>query len=267
MTAPVLQARGLSFRFGERQVLHGVSLALAPGDCVALLGANGSGKTTLLRLLLGLARPEAGEVRLDGRPLEAHARRAVAQRMAYVPQAHAPSFPFTVREIVAMGRTPAAGWGGPRTADAAAVSDALARLGLADFAERSYAALSAGERQAVLIARALAQGARILLMDEPTAALDLGQQTRLMTLLAGLAGDGHAILMSTHQPDLALRWFNRAVLLHQGAVLSDGPPHATLTAETLSRLYRIDVELIDAGAGRFLRASAEDAPRGFPPPS
>ena len=261
MTAPILEARGLSFRFGSREVLHRVSLALAPGDCVALLGANGSGKTTLLRLLLGLVQPEAGEVLLDGRPLAAQARRAVARRMAYVPQAHAPSFPFTVREIVAMGRTPATGWGGRfRAPDAAVVSDALERLGMLDFAERSYAALSAGERQAVLIARALAQGARVLLMDEPTASLDLGQQTRLMTLLGDLSGAGCAILMSTHAPDLALRWFNRAILLHHGSVLSDGPPHVTLTAERLSQLYRIDVELIDAGAGRFLHASAPPAP-------
>ncbi len=266
MTAPVLEARDLSFRFAARDVLRGVSLALAAGDRVALLGANGSGKSTLLRLMLGLAQPSHGEVLLDGAPLTARSRRAIAHRIAYVPQAHVPSFPFTVREIVAMGRTPAAGWEGRRPADDLAVREALSRLDLLEFAERSYAALSGGERQAVLVARALVQGARILVMDEPTASLDLGQQTRLMTQLAGLASEGHAILMSTHQPELALRWFDRAVLLHQGEVLGDGPPRETLTRESLSLLYRVDVQLVEAGDELFLRSSAPaEAVAGSPP--
>jgi iron complex transport system ATP-binding protein len=257
MSAPVLEARGLSFRLGARQVMRDVSLALNPGDCAALLGANGAGKTTLLRALLGFVRPHQGEVRLDGRPLAAHGRRAIARRIAYVPQAHAPSFPYTVREIVAMARAPASGWGPVRTAkDEAAISDALERLGLTAFAERSYAGLSGGERQAVLVARALAQEAQILLMDEPSASLDLGQQARLMALLGQLAAEGRAILMSTHQPELALRGFNRAVLLHGGEVLGDGPPRAVLTAETLSRLYAVEVRLVEADAEVFLSATA-----------
>jgi iron complex transport system ATP-binding protein len=253
----VIEARGLSFRLGGRQVLRDVSLALKPGDCAALLGANGAGKTTLLRTLLGFVRADQGEVWLDGRPLAAHGRRAIARRIAYVPQAHAPSFPYTVREIVAMARAPASGWGPVRTSeDDAVIAEALARLGLAAFAERSYADLSGGERQAVLVARALAQGAQILLMDEPTASLDIGQQARLMALLAELAAEGRAILVSTHHPELVLRWFNRAILLHDGAVLGDGEPRAILTPESLSRLYAVDVDIVEAGKGLFLSATA-----------
>jgi iron complex transport system ATP-binding protein len=256
MTGPVLEARDLTLRLGHRPVLQGVSLDLAAGDFAALLGLNGSGKTTLLRLLLGLAHADAGDIRLDGQPLSALGRREIARRMAYVPQAHTPSFPFTVREIVTMGRSPVAGWGSRRkSADDRAVEGALERLGLLAFAERSYAELSGGERQAVLIARALAQGAHILLMDEPTASLDLGQQTRLMTLLGGLAREGHAILVSIHQPELALRWFNRAILLHEGRVLGDGPPRATVTGDSLSRLYGIDARLIEADETLFLLAA------------
>ena len=256
MSAPLIEARGLGLRLGERQVLKGVGLALAAGDCAALLGANGAGKTTLLRALLGFVRPDAGEVRLDGAPLQGQGRRAIARRVAYVPQAHAPTFPYTVREIVCMARAPAAGWGARlRDEDEAAVSAALERLGLIAFSERSYASLSGGERQAVLVARALAQGAQILLMDEPSSSLDLGQQARLMQLLGGLAGAGRAILMSTHQPELALRWFNRAVLLHQGEVLGDGPPREVLTPEALSRLYGVDVRLAPAQEGPFLFVS------------
>ena len=256
MTAPSIEARGLGFRLGVRSVLADVDLALRPGDFAALLGPNGAGKTTLLRILLGFVRPDRGEVRLDGQPLTAWSRKDIARRIAYVPQAHAPTFPYSVREIVAMARAPAAGWGarlGP--ADEAAVEAALAQLGLTAFAERSYAALSGGERQAVLVARALAQGARILLMDEPSASLDLGQQARLMTLLRGLAADGRAILMSTHQPEMALRWFNRTILLHGGEVIGDGPPREVLTPEALSRLYAVDVRLVDAEGEIFLAAS------------
>ncbi len=258
--SPLLEARGLAFRLGDQQVLADVSLGLEAGDCAALLGANGAGKTTLLRTLLGFVRPDRGEVWLDGKPLAAHARRAIARRIAYVPQAHAPSFPYSVREMVSMARAPTSGWGPGRTAeDDAAVSGALQRLGLTQLAERSYAGLSGGERQAVLVARALAQGAQILLMDEPTASLDLGQQARLMALLAELAAEGRAILMSTHQPELALRWFNRAVLLHGGEVLGDGPPRAILTPEALSQLYAVEVRVVEAKEGLFLCA-------GAPPP-
>jgi iron complex transport system ATP-binding protein len=258
MTAAVLEARSLALRRGPRQVLREVSLALAAGDCAALLGVNGAGKTTLLRLLLGLIGPDSGEILLDGRPLQAHGRREIARRMAYVPQAHVPSFPFTVREIVGMARAPKAWRGGrPNRDDEAAVSVALARLGMLGFAERSYAELSGGERQAVLIARALAQGARILLMDEPTASLDLGQQTRLMSLLGEIAREGCAIMVSIHQPELGMRWFNRAVLLHDGAVLGDGPPRTVLTEDHLSKLYGVRAKLVEIEAARFLLASID----------
>ncbi len=256
MSIPLIEAKGLSLRLGERAVMRDVSLGLMAGDCAALLGANGAGKTTLLRTLLGFVRPDSGEVRLDGRPLGALGRRAIARRAAYVPQAHVPSFPYTVREIVSMARAPISGWGGRLgAADEAAVFGALARLGLTGFAERSYAGLSGGERQAVLVARALAQDAQILLMDEPAASLDLGQQARLMGLLGELAREGRAVLMSTHQPELALRWFNRAVLLHEGEVLADGPPRKILTADALSKLYAVDVRLVQAGDELFLSAS------------
>ena len=256
MSAALIEARGLSLRLGARQVLQDVGLELRPGDCTALLGANGAGKTTLIRALLGFVRPDAGEVRLDGEPLLRQGRRAIARRIAYVPQAHAPTFPYTVREIVGMARAPASGWGGRPTAeDEAAIAGALERLSISAFAERSYAELSGGERQAVLVARALAQGAQVLLMDEPSASLDLGQQARLMHLLGGLAAEGRAILMSTHQPELALRWFNRAVLLHQGEVLADGPPKTILTPEALARLYGVEVRLVEAGEELFLSAT------------
>jgi iron complex transport system ATP-binding protein len=183
--------------------------------------------------------------------------------MAYVPQAHVPSFPFNVLEIVAMGRSPVVGVGRSlRPLDEDAALQALDRLGMRRFAQRSYVELSGGERQAVLIARALAQGARVLIMDEPAASLDLGQQARLMTLLAGLARDGYAILMSSHQPDQALRWCDRAVLLHEGRVLSDGPPRDIITADRLSRLYGVPMQVIETETFCFVVSSETGAAAG-----
>jgi iron complex transport system ATP-binding protein len=242
----MLQAKTLRFAAGRRLILEDVSMSLTAGQFTALLGVNGAGKTTLLRLLLGLIRPSRGAVLLDEQNLTALSRRKIAQAIAYVPQAHVPAFPYTVREMVAMGRNPGLGLGRRLDRhDESVVAASLERLGMLRFAETNYASLSGGERQAVLIARALAQDARILILDEPGAALDLAQHARLMTLLSALATDGYAIMMSLHQPDHALRWCNRAVLLHEGKILANGPVRAVVTAANLSTLYRVPIRLVE----------------------
>ncbi|WBO22820.1 ABC transporter ATP-binding protein [Sphingomonas abietis] len=243
-----LRAEALSLSRDGRPVLRDVSLALEPGEMVALLGANGSGKTTLLRLLLGLLKPDAGRVLLDGEPIASLSRRQIATRIAYVPQSHQPTFPFTVAEMVAMGRAPATGWDRRRTADTI-TGEAIERVGIAHLADRLYTALSGGERQSVLIARALAQGARTLVMDEPTAALDLGQRERLMTLLQQLSADGFAVLATTHDPDQALRRFGRAIALHEGHVIADGPSRTVIDRALLSRCYDIPDTVLDRLGG------------------
>lgn len=240
----ILSARDLGFAREGRDALADVSFDIAPGSFTGLLGANGSGKTTLLRLLLGLIDPARGEVTLGAKPLKALTRRAIAASIAYVPQAHVAAFPFTVAEVVMMGRTAANGWGaGPAAGDRQAVAEVLNRIGMSAFADRSYAALSGGERQSVLIARALVQGARILLLDEPTASLDLGQRTRVMRMLAQLAAEGYAIVMSVHQPELVLRWCDRAILLKAGRVTAQGETAGVVTAPRLSDLYGVDLRI------------------------
>jgi iron complex transport system ATP-binding protein len=242
----VLCAHGLGFERAGRAVLTEVSIDVAAGSFTGLLGANGSGKTTLLRLLLGLIEPTRGAVMLDGTPLRSLSRRMIAARMAYVPQAHVAAFPFTVSEVVLMARAPASGWGWGRrltAVDRHAAADALSRMGMTAFADRSYAALSGGERQSVLIARALAQGARILLLDEPTASLDIGQRTRVMQVLSDLAAHGHSIVMSVHDPDLALRWCDHALLLKAGRVIANGVTAETTTAAHLSNLYGLELKV------------------------
>lgn len=249
MTQPLV-ARGLCHRIGGRIVLDDVSLALADGDLAALLGANGAGKTTLLRILLGLQHPGSGQVLLDGRPLGTIRRAAIAQRLAYVPQAHVPVFPYRVGDVVALGRLAGATFGRGLSPDDRRIADAaLQRLGIARLADRPYTQLSGGERQSVLIARALAQGARILILDEPATGLDFGQQLRLSAMLRSLANEGYAILSTTHDPLRARTAFDRVVMLQQGRVIEDGPAALTITDDAIRRLYGLAADQALPGAG------------------
>ena len=249
---PHLACSGIAFDRGAARVLAGASLAFGAGDIVALLGVNGAGKSTLLRILLGLLEPKQGSVLLNGRPLASYGRRQIAALMAYVPQSHVATFPYTVRQMVAMGRLPHAGLHlRLGAADEAVIAQVLDRLRITHLAGRSYIDLSGGERQRVLRARALAQQAPILIMDEPFTGLDYGHQVRLLALLSDLAAEGHAILHTTHVPEHALRGANRAVLLQQGRVIADGPPGAVITAAAMNAFYDVDVTQVDVGAHRF----------------
>ena len=237
-----LRAADVHFAYRGRTVLAGASLALRAGEVLSLLGANGAGKSTLLRLLLGFIAPAGGSVEYDGRPLSAYGRRALAQRIAYVPQVHAMPFPYRVRDVVAMGRLPAAGlWRTPGPSDHETVDRVLASMGIAHLAERVYTEISGGERQLALIARALTQGARTLVMDEPATGLDYGHQMRLIERVRALAGEGYAVLMTTHHPEHALLASTRVALLADGRVEADGAPHEVVTPDSIHRMYGVHV--------------------------
>ncbi|MBS0356234.1 MAG: ABC transporter ATP-binding protein [Proteobacteria bacterium] len=252
----VLLARGLRYAWRGRPVLNGVDLRVDTGEVVSLLGANGAGKSTLLRLLLGLLRPAAGDVLLDGTPIASMPRRLLARRLAYVPQVHVSPFPYPVRDVVLLGRLPHAGLGGLSgrigPADRQAADAALARLSIAHLAERPYTEISGGERQLVLIARALAQGARLLVMDEPTGGLDYGNQLRLLELLRTLAADGFGVLKTTHHPDHVLHGSHRVAILRDGRILADGAPAEILTRPLMRSLYDVDVEPHRLADGRLV---------------
>ncbi len=237
MTAPPLAASGLAFRRGGRLILNDVSLALASGRMTALLGPNGSGKTTLLRILLGLLRPHLGDVRLHGVPLRTLGRAAIAREIAYVPQQHVPVFPYPAIEVVALGRLPATLLQrGVADADRRIAHSCLERLGIAHLAHRPYTELSGGERQTVILARALAQGARILVLDEPAAGLDHGQRLRLRAISRSLANDGYTMLATTHDPvDLGAR-FDDAILLRDSRIMFAGDAGG-VTDEMIRALY------------------------------
>jgi iron complex transport system ATP-binding protein len=238
----LLAAEGLAVGQGRRVVAEGIGVSLAAGEVLCLLGPNGGGKTTLLRTLLGLIPPLAGRVVLDGADLARFSRRTVAQRIAYVPQAAPGGFAYPAREVVAMGRAarlPFLAAPGPR--DRAVAEAALARLGIAHLADRPVTELSGGKRQLVLIARALAQKAACLVMDEPTASLHFGNQARVLAEVRQLAArDGLAVLMTTHHPDHAFLVADRVAILARGAMLGPEAPQAVVTEERLRQAYGVE---------------------------
>lgn len=232
-----LRAEGVSLAYRGRGVLEGVSLELPRGAWLALLGPNGAGKSTLLRLLAGLLRPGAGRVELEGRPLAAWSSWARGQRLALVPQNGPYPEELTVEEVVRLGRTPHLGLlGREGRADAEAVGWALAQTQVAEFRHRLLGTLSGGERQRVMLARALASRPHYLLLDEPTAHLDLHHQAEFLCLLAGLRAQGIGVLTVLHDPNLA-RQADRVAFLADGRVVAEGPPDAVIREDLLARVY------------------------------
>lgn len=249
MTA-LLAAENLGHAYGRRVALGDVSLGVAPGQALSILGPNGGGKTTLLKLLLGLARPQSGRVLLDGQDMAGLSAKNVARRLAYVPQNHRPAFAYAVLEVVLMGRLPHKPfWLRFGKADEALALAALERLGIGHLARRPYTDLSGGERQLTLIARALAQDAAVLILDEPASGLDYGAQLRLLERLRALADEGRAIVQSTHFPDHALWIGGRAALLRRGRIIAEGPADQVIDGKNLQRLYDcpIGVESLPGG--------------------
>ena len=251
-----LAGRGLSIGYSDRLVGRDLDVALETGEVLALLGPNGSGKTTLLKTLLGLLAPKAGDVQLDGRTLNNYSSRDRARLIAYVPQSHQATFAFTVETVVLMGRIAHGNlFSRPTAADRAVAARSLERFGIAHLRERPYTMISGGERQLALLARALAQEPQFIVLDEPTASLDFGNQGKVMREIRSLAASGHGVLFTTHDPNHAMRAADRAYLLRDGARVAEGAVGAVLNREQLMMLYDAPVEKITdptAGASAFL---------------
>jgi iron complex transport system ATP-binding protein len=237
-------------RLGGLEVLRGVSLEVAQGEVLALAGPNGAGKTTLFRVASRVLRPQAGRVSLRGRPLDSLSRRELARQLAVVAQEAHVAFPFRAGEVVLMGRSPHLGTLGFESgADLARAREAMERVGIARLADRSILDLSGGERQLVFLARALVQDPAVLLLDEPTAHLDLRHRMEVLELVRDFARAGGSALVVSHDLSLAARSCDRLVLLRDGAVLVTGAPAAVLTPEALRAAFGIEAEIVPGPDG------------------
>jgi iron complex transport system ATP-binding protein len=249
----MLQARSLAFGFPGRSVGLDVSFTIDAGEILCVLGPNGSGKTTLFRTLLGLIPKQAGSVEMYGKSLEGLSRQEVARLAGYVPQGHSAYFSFSLREFVLMGRTSRLGaFAAPGRRDLEVADRALEALGVAHLAQRPITEVSGGERQLALVARALAQEPKILVMDEPTASLDFGNQVRVLERIRALAQSGISIVYSSHDPDHAFLAGDRALLLGEGRALEIGAPQQVIRSDSLQRLYGISVRVMALEGGRYV---------------
>jgi iron complex transport system ATP-binding protein len=240
----IVSVENLSRSYGSRKAVSGVSFGVADREIFGVLGPNGGGKSTLFKTMLGLIPPQGGLVRLDGEIVTNLPRATFAKRVAYVPQSHAGYFPFPAIDVVTMGRTAhLSPFAGPSADDRARAHEALQRVNLARLAEQPYTQLSGGERQLVLIARALAQEAPLIVMDEPTASLDFGNQALVLREIGRLKAAGAGILLATHDPDQALLLADRVALLHEGRLVADAAPETAITPDNLRALYGVEVEV------------------------
>jgi iron complex transport system ATP-binding protein len=250
LKTPLLLASALSGGYGEADVVRGVDLEVAEGECVAILGPNGAGKSTLLRLLAGILPASSGDVELRGRTLRSWRRREVAREVGLVPQIVNFAFPLTVAEVVQQGRAPHLGpWKPPSPRDHAAVDAALARVGLSGRGNAAIQHLSGGERQLVLLARTLASEPRLLLLDEPTAALDVRHQLEFAGIVRQLVSEGVGAVLVAHDWNFALRLAHRLLVLHHGRVAAAGWPSDVLRAELFREVFGVEVEVLQRDGG------------------
>ncbi|WP_050034180.1 ATP-binding cassette domain-containing protein [Halorubrum halophilum] len=265
---PPIEVSDLSVSFGDVPVVSGVDFRVERGSLTGLVGPNGAGKTTVLRAIKGTLSPDAGEVQLDGDPTDSLSAREAGRRVASVPQETSLAFDFRVRQIVEMGRTPHLGrFDGHGPDDERAVREAIEAAGVARFADRAITEVSGGERQRVLLARALAQETPSLLLDEPTASLDVNHAVRTLELVRDLVDDGRAALAAIHDLDMAARYCDRIVLLANGGVRAVGPPAEVLTADALRDAFDAEAFVGESPATGTPTVTAFDGTAGKDPPN
>lgn len=240
-----LVARQIGVVRNDVALLTGVDLTVQSGEFVAVLGPNGAGKSTLLGALAGDFALQSGDVAIDGRGLDTLSPRELARVRAVLPQQILISFPFTVREVVAMGRNP---W--LDSSDDAKIDAAMRRLDIDALRDRTYQTLSVGEQARVSMARVLAQDTPLLLLDEPTAVLDIGQQERFLAVARALVDEGRGVVAVLHDLNVAMRFATRVVVLHEGKCVASGAPHDVLTPALLSNVYHQKIRVDNTSDGR-----------------
>lgn len=239
-----LVVKGLEFGYRELPVLKGIDFSLEKGELVCVLGKNGAGKSTLFRCILGFLKGYRGDILIDGRERRQFTERELAKKVAYIPQSHHTVFSFSVLDMVTMGTTAALSpFESPGRKERERAERALTLLGIADLKNRCYGQISGGEQQLVLIARAIAQEAGILIMDEPCSNLDYGNQIRVMETLKGLAEKGYLILQSTHNPEHVFYFAHRVMVMLEGRIKAFGSPGEIMTKALLEEIYHVPIEV------------------------
>ncbi len=234
----------LSFSYGKREVLSDVSFIAQAGELLAVLGPNGVGKSTLFQCILGLLLHYSGDITVDGKNTKKMDIQELAKCIAYIPQSHVPVFNYSVFDIVLMGTSAqVSSVNTPGKKQMALAESAIDRLGITHLRQRGYMQISGGERQLVLIARALAQNAKILIMDEPTSSLDYGNQIRILSQIKKLTTEGYTVIQSTHNPDQAFLFADKVLALLDGRVVKHGTPYEVISDDLIKTLYNVDVEV------------------------
>ncbi len=244
-----LEVQDVSCGYAGKTIVSGISLAMQAGDSLCLLGPNGVGKTTFFKTLLGLLKVKSGKILFNGEDINQWSRRTFAQKVGYVPQVHTPPFPFKVLDVVVMGRTSHIGvFSSPTTKDRKIAQEALEILSIIHLQERTYTELSGGERQLVMIARALAQQPEILIMDEPTSNLDFGNQIKVLRQIRRLTKESNlGVIMTTHFPDHAFLCASKVAVMGKNHSFVTGTPEDVITDEVLERTYGVAVKVMETG--------------------
>lgn len=242
----MLEVRNLHCGYFKKEIVHGIDLNVNEGEFVCILGPNGCGKTTTLKTILGLLPPIEGSITLDGKDTINMKEAERAKLFAYIPQAHTPPFPFTVADVVILGRTPYINkLATVSEKDKLIAYQAMELMGITELSNHPYTELSGGQQQLVLIARALAQEPRLLIMDEPTASLDFGNQQLVLQRMRNLADTGTSVVMVTHDPDHALFCAHRVIVMEAGQIIAEGDPQTTMSTELMERIYQTRVRVMD----------------------
>lgn len=248
MAEHLISVHDLRCGYGHKEIVHGVSLSMEAGEFACIIGANGCGKTTLLKNILCLEKPFSGDVRMHGRTVVKMTEQERARIFAYLPQAHTPPFPFTVADVVLMGRSPYLDrFSRIERRDREIAWEAMCLLGIEDLAPRTYTKLSGGQRQLILIARCLAQQPDLIIMDEPTASLDFGNQQIVLSRMRELTKSGVSVLMVTHDPHHAFFCTDRVFVMQDGRMVTTGAPRDVMTRERLEDIYRTPLDVVDVG--------------------
>lgn len=239
-----IKIKDLSFSYGKHKVLDNISFSAETGSLLAVLGPNGVGKSTLFQCMLGLLTNYSGTITVNGEDTRKISIQDMARQVAYIPQSHSPVFNFSVFDIVLMGTTSQVSMVcNPGREQVELAVSALERLGISHLKDRGYAKISGGERQLVLIARALAQNAKILVMDEPTSSLDYGNQIRILTHIRNLTAEGYTVIQSTHNPDQTFMFADRVLALLKGQIVKQGKPGDVISEDMIKTLYGVEVEV------------------------